>query len=104
MCVCLLGCANRLPCVAQPAFELIVDAFHGLEDHHSPMFQRRDAILQSAARVKTCVMLLDLECNDLIEDMFTNFFSSARSGISHPLLFPVPLAFSSQELEKSMGH
>lgn len=64
----------------QPVFELILDSFHGLEDHRSPMFQRRDAILQSAARVKTVVMLLDLECNQLIEDMFANFFASVRSG------------------------
>jgi len=64
-------------------FELILESFHGLEDVRGPMFQRRDAILQSAARVKTCVMLLDLECNDLIEDMFANFFSSVRSETPH---------------------
>lgn len=59
--------------------------FSGLNDVNSPSFGRRVVILETLARYRSCVVMLDLECDDLINEMFDTFFSVARY---------VPLAFN----------
>ncbi|GJP49880.1 hypothetical protein CLOM_g9039 [Closterium sp. NIES-68] len=59
-------------------FELLVGTYEGLEDTASPLYPRRVAILESMARVKTCIIMLDLECTDLILHMFETFFRVVR--------------------------
>ncbi|KAE8771343.1 Sister chromatid cohesion protein PDS5-like protein B [Hordeum vulgare] len=54
-------------------FRLIVGTFGGLADVNSHYFSRRVAILETVARYRACVVMLDLECNDLITDMFRTF-------------------------------
>lgn len=53
-------------------------SFEGLDDMGSPSFTRRVSILETVAKVRSCVMMLDLECDDLILKMFHIFFRVAR--------------------------
>jgi sister chromatid cohesion protein PDS5 len=62
----------------QDMFELIVGTFDGLKDSKSPTFERRVAILETLARYRSCVVMLDLDCNDLINEMFHKFFCVVR--------------------------
>ena len=52
--------------------------FKGLDDVNSPSFSRRVNILETVAKVRSCVVMLDLECDDLILEMFETFFDTAR--------------------------
>lgn len=62
----------------QDIFQLIVGTFSGLSDIHSPSFGKRVVILETLARYRSCVVMLDLECNDLINEMFSTFFAVVR--------------------------
>ncbi|TVU11623.1 hypothetical protein EJB05_45218 [Eragrostis curvula] len=59
--------------VLRDIFYLIVGTFRGLSDMNSQSFGRRVAILETVARYRACVVMLDLECDDLIADMFRTF-------------------------------
>ncbi|XP_062228684.1 sister chromatid cohesion protein PDS5 homolog A-like [Phragmites australis] len=59
--------------VLRDIFYLIVGTFSGLSDINSQSFGRRVAILETVARYRACVVMLDLECDDLITDMFRTF-------------------------------
>ncbi|XP_020090102.1 sister chromatid cohesion protein PDS5 homolog A isoform X1 [Ananas comosus] len=61
--------------VLKDIFQLIVGTFSGLRDVNSPSFGRRVVILETLARYRSCVVMLDLECNDLINEMFHTFFT-----------------------------
>eukprot|EP00268_Persea_americana_P056177 TRINITY_DN6598_c0_g1_i2.p1 TRINITY_DN6598_c0_g1~~TRINITY_DN6598_c0_g1_i2.p1 ORF type:complete len:1598 (+),score=356.34 TRINITY_DN6598_c0_g1_i2:124-4917(+) len=61
--------------VLRDIFNLIVGTFSGLGDIHSPSFGRRVVILETVARYRSCVVMLDLECNDLVNEMFSTFFA-----------------------------
>ncbi|KAH7567871.1 hypothetical protein JRO89_XS07G0171100 [Xanthoceras sorbifolium] len=62
----------------QGLFELIVNIFKELGDTTCPFFSRRAKILETVARCKCFVIMLDIDCNDLILEMFNNFFSIVR--------------------------
>jgi sister-chromatid-cohesion protein PDS5 len=66
------------PLIVQEIFQLIVTNFKGLDDVNSPSFGRRVNILETVAKVRSCVVMLDLECDDLILEMFETFFDTAR--------------------------
>lgn len=55
-----------------------MSTFSGLSDINSPSFGRILVILETLARYRSCVVMLDLECDDLIKDMFSTFFTVAR--------------------------
>ncbi|AQK53554.1 hypothetical protein ZEAMMB73_Zm00001d051067 [Zea mays] len=67
-------------------FSLIVGAFEHLDDIESPFFGRRTSILDTVAKVRSCVVMLDLECDDLINDMFHHFLRTANSGHSEAII------------------
>jgi sister-chromatid-cohesion protein PDS5 len=62
----------------QDIFHLIVGTFSGLSDTGSPSFGRRVVILETLAKYRSCVVMLDLECNDLVNKMCSTFFTVAR--------------------------
>jgi len=62
----------------QDIFQLIVGTFSGLSDTSGPSFDRRVAILETLAKYRSCVVMLDLECDDLVNEMFSTFFAVAR--------------------------
>ncbi|XP_011086272.1 sister chromatid cohesion protein PDS5 homolog B isoform X2 [Sesamum indicum] len=68
--------------VLKDTFQLIVSTFSGLSDISGPTFGRRVVILETLARYRSCVVMLDLECDDLIDEMFNIFFAVARDD--HP--------------------
>lgn len=63
-------------------FQLIVGSFQGLDEIKSPSFARRVTILETVAKVRSCVVMLDLECDDLILEMFRHFFATASKNHS----------------------
>ncbi|CAI9783991.1 unnamed protein product [Fraxinus pennsylvanica] len=68
--------------VLKDIFQLIASTFSGLSDTNSPSFGRRVVILETVARYRSCVVMLDLECDDLINEMFSTFLTVARD--EHP--------------------
>ncbi|KAE9591537.1 hypothetical protein Lalb_Chr20g0119541 [Lupinus albus] len=68
--------------VLKDIFQLIVSTFSGLSDTSGPSFDQRVAILDTLAKYRSCVVMLDLECDDLVNDMFRTFFTVARDD--HP--------------------
>ncbi|KAG4401440.1 hypothetical protein GLYMA_07G268200v4 [Glycine max] len=68
--------------ILKDIFQLIVGTFRGLSDTNGPSFGRRVVILETLAKYRSCVVMLDLECNDLVHEMFSIFFVVARDD--HP--------------------
>ncbi|CAL1352064.1 unnamed protein product [Linum trigynum] len=65
--------------VLKDIFHLIVSTFSGLSDTAGgPSFGRRVVILDTVAKYRSFVVMLDLECDDLIKEMFTTFLAVAR--------------------------
>ncbi|XP_043809611.1 sister chromatid cohesion protein PDS5 homolog A isoform X1 [Manihot esculenta] len=67
-------------------FKLILSMFAELADITSPYFSRRVKILETVARCKCCVIMLDIDCNDLVIDMFNIFFSVVRENHQRSLI------------------
>ncbi|CAM8892357.1 unnamed protein product [Rhodiola kirilowii] len=59
-------------------FRLTISAFEGLSDNSSKSFAKRVSILETVARVRSCAVLLDLECDSLVVEMFRNFYKCIR--------------------------
>lgn len=57
---------------------MIVAAFEKLYDTSSPSYLKRVSILETVAKVRSCVVMLDLECDDLILEMFNHFLKAIR--------------------------
>uniref|UniRef100_A0A1D1YV29 Sister chromatid cohesion protein PDS5 B-B n=2 Tax=Anthurium amnicola TaxID=1678845 RepID=A0A1D1YV29_9ARAE len=72
-------------------FQMIVQAFENLDDIHNHFYSKRVSILETVAKVRSCVVMLDLDCDTLILDMFHHFLKTIRE--SHP-----ENVFSSMEL------
>ncbi|KAG6583667.1 Sister chromatid cohesion protein PDS5-like B, partial [Cucurbita argyrosperma subsp. sororia] len=68
--------------VLKDIFHLIVGTFSGLNDTTGPSFGRRVVILETLAKYRSCVVMLDLDCEDLVNEMFSTFLSVARED--HP--------------------
>ncbi|KAH1124425.1 hypothetical protein GYH30_014244 [Glycine max] len=63
-------------------FQLIVSSFENLHDKLSQSYAKRTSILETVAKVRSCVVMLDLECDTLILEMFQHFFKNIREH--HP--------------------
>lgn len=68
--------------VLKDIFHLIVGTFRGLDETTNPSFGRRVSILETVARIRSCVVMLDLECDNLIVEMFHIFFAVVSEA--HP--------------------
>lgn len=75
----------------QDIFRLIVSTFSGLSDTSGPSFGRRVVILETLAKYRSCVVMLDLECDDLVNEMFSTFFAVARFDFVNFLNFKLVL-------------
>ncbi|KAK9993628.1 hypothetical protein SO802_023331 [Lithocarpus litseifolius] len=67
-------------------FKLIVSIFAELADTASPHFSRRVKILETIARCKCCVLMLDIGCDDLVLETFNTFFSVVRENHQRSLI------------------
>ncbi|CAA6672257.1 unnamed protein product [Spirodela intermedia] len=63
-------------------FQRIVQSFRNLDDMSSSLYPKRVSILETVAKVRSCVVMLDLECDSLILDMFHHFLNTIRDN--HP--------------------
>ncbi|XP_028112489.1 uncharacterized protein LOC114310637, partial [Camellia sinensis] len=59
-------------------FWLIVSSFENLSDKSSRSYSKRTLILKTVAKVRSCVVMLDLECDGLIVEMFHHFLKAIR--------------------------
>ncbi|XP_008445261.2 sister chromatid cohesion protein PDS5 homolog C [Cucumis melo] len=59
-------------------FHLIVSSFENLSEKSSRSYAKRASILETVAKVRSCVVMLDLECDGLIIEMFQHFFKTIR--------------------------
>ncbi|CAN1151020.1 Sister chromatid cohesion protein PDS5 homolog C [Linum perenne] len=59
-------------------FQLIVSSFENLDDKTSKSYAKRTSILETVAKVRSCVVMLDLECDALIVEMFQKFLKFVR--------------------------
>lgn len=67
--------------------------FSGLKDTSGPSFGRRVVILETLARYKSCLVMLDIECYDLVNEMFSTFFAVARFVLCHNLFIIIIIWF-----------
>ncbi|RVW69240.1 Sister chromatid cohesion protein PDS5 [Vitis vinifera] len=63
-------------------FQLTVASFENLSDMTSPWYSKAISILKSVATYRWCLVMLDLECDQIIIDMFQLFLNVIRSD--HP--------------------
>ncbi|KAJ0979302.1 hypothetical protein J5N97_014776 [Dioscorea zingiberensis] len=68
--------------VMKEVFQRIVEAFQKLDDISSQSYSRRVSILETVAKVHSCVLMLDLECDALILEMFRHFLKTIGSNNS----------------------
>ncbi|KAJ8760192.1 hypothetical protein K2173_011048 [Erythroxylum novogranatense] len=72
--------------VLKDIFQLIVGTFSGLSDISGPSFGRRVVILETLAKYRSCVVMLDLECDDLVNKMFSTFLAVASDNHQESVL------------------
>nr|ACD56617.1 hypothetical binding protein [Gossypioides kirkii] len=84
-------------------FKLIISIFSELADTTSAFFSRRVKILETVARCKCCVIMLDIGCNDLILEMFKTFFSVVRDHHQQSLINDV-LSIMTHILNEEVSH
>ncbi|XP_057433643.1 sister chromatid cohesion protein PDS5 homolog C-like [Lotus japonicus] len=63
-------------------FQLIVSSFENLHDKSSRSYAKKLSMLETVAKVRSCVVMLDLECDHLILEMFQHFLKEIREH--HP--------------------
>lgn len=63
---------------AQDVFQLIVPSFENFHDECSRSYSKRALVLETVAKVRSCVIVLDLECDKLITEMFQHFLKEIR--------------------------
>ncbi|CAL0325916.1 unnamed protein product [Lupinus luteus] len=63
-------------------FKLIVAAFGKLSDVSGRCYEKVLTIIDNVAKVRLCLVMLDLQCDDLVIEMFQHFLRNIRSN--HP--------------------
>ncbi|GER51737.1 sister chromatid cohesion protein PDS5 homolog A [Striga asiatica] len=66
-------------------FQLIVSSFEDLSEISSRSYGKRAAILDIVAKVRSCVIMLDLECDQMIIEMFQHFLKAIRDYHPEPI-------------------
>ncbi|XP_061341944.1 sister chromatid cohesion protein PDS5 homolog B [Gastrolobium bilobum] len=68
-------------------FKLIISLFADLSDIASPFFSKRVKVLDTVAQLRCCVIMLEIDCIDLILEMFNIFFSVVRDDHHDSLIY-----------------
>ncbi|KAI6672042.1 hypothetical protein NL676_006927 [Syzygium grande] len=76
-------------CFSEVIFELIVEAFSKLSQPSTQYYEKALSILETVARVKACLLMLDLQCNALVVQMFQIFWAIIRSDPTDDALWAV---------------
>lgn len=69
--------------VSRDIFTIFISIFAELDDTASPYFSKRVKILETIAKLKCCVIMLDIGCDNLVLKLFKTLFSVARLEHSH---------------------
>ncbi|XVE89162.1 hypothetical protein DITRI_Ditri19aG0128500 [Diplodiscus trichospermus] len=64
-------------------FQQTVEAFRNLSNVASRRYTKAVSILDTFARVRLCLVMLDLECDELIIEIFQQFLKNIRSNHPH---------------------
>lgn len=59
-------------------FKLIIGLFADLADTKNSLFSKRVKVLDTVAQLKCCLLMLEIDCIDLVLEMFNVFFSAVR--------------------------
>ncbi|KAL5070986.1 hypothetical protein RYX36_021873 [Vicia faba] len=59
-------------------FKLIIGLFADLADTSSPLFSKRVKVLDIVAQLRCCVLMVEIDCIDLVLEMFNVFLSAVR--------------------------
>ncbi|XP_013603180.1 PREDICTED: trichohyalin-like isoform X2 [Brassica oleracea var. oleracea] len=59
-------------------FEVTVEAFGKLADASCESYKKAEAVLDTIAKVRSSLVMLDLECDDLVLEMFRHFLKITR--------------------------
>ncbi|CAN1814369.1 Sister chromatid cohesion protein PDS5 homolog E, partial [Linum perenne] len=59
-------------------FKVTVEAFQYLSDSSSPYYNKAVSILNTVAKISSCLVMLDLGVDQLILDMFQHFLAIDR--------------------------
>ena len=62
----------------QEVFEVTVEAFGKLADASCESYKKAEAVLDTIAKVRSSLVMLDLECDDLVLEMFRHFLKITR--------------------------
>lgn len=62
----------------QDIFQMTVDSIKDMDDLSSSLYTKRVSILDIHAKIRSCLLLLDFGCNELIIRMFNHFFKVLR--------------------------
>ncbi|XP_057735278.1 sister chromatid cohesion protein PDS5 homolog B isoform X2 [Arachis stenosperma] len=68
-------------------FKLIVNSFADLADIASPYFSKRVKLLDTVAQLRCCVIMLEIDCVDLVLEMFNIFFSVVSDDSHDSLIY-----------------
>ncbi|KAL0699547.1 hypothetical protein Bca4012_055669 [Brassica carinata] len=67
-------------------FEVTVEAFGKLADASSRSYKKAEAVLDTVAKVRSSLVMLDLECDDVILKMFRQFLKVISPDHPQPVL------------------
>ena len=76
-------------------FQLTVAVFENLSHVSSHNYTKAVSILDTVAKIRSCLMMLDLECDALVVEMFQTFFKTISAYHS-------PIVFSAMEIIMTM--
>ena len=64
--------------LVQVIFQLTLEAFRKLSNVSGRCYMKALSILDAVAKVRLCLVMLDLECDNLILEMFQSFLKLIR--------------------------
>nr|XP_009764555.1 PREDICTED: sister chromatid cohesion protein PDS5 homolog A isoform X6 [Nicotiana sylvestris] len=85
----------------QDIFRLLVNIFAELDDTKNPYFSLRVQLLETVAKLRFCLIMLDIGCEDLVKKLFKNFFTVLREH-HPPSMVSAVVSIMSQILEEKM--
>ncbi|CAN4099678.1 unnamed protein product [Withania somnifera] len=87
--------------VSRDIFGLLVSIFSELEDTNNPFFSMRVQLLETVAKLRFCLLMLDIGCEELVKKMFKNFFAILREH-HPPSMVSAAVSIMSEILEEKM--
>ncbi|XP_075100001.1 sister chromatid cohesion protein PDS5 homolog B isoform X7 [Nicotiana tabacum] len=87
--------------VSRDIFRLLVNIFAELDDTKNPYFSMRVQLLETVAKLRFCLIMLDIDCEDLVKKLFKNFFAVLREH-HPPSMVSAVVSIMSQILEEKM--